>query len=437
MLKDIVLKQKQQKEQLSALLYIERTQEPFAKKWLDSNLIKVVLGPRRAGKSTFSLMLLKDRPFMYFNFDDEVLGSAGGIETNDLMKELHAAYGDVKTLLFDEIQNLPGWELFANRLHREGYNLVLTGSNAHLLSKELATHLTGRHMPVEILPFDFKEFLRAKKFVIDPEYASLPEKRGELLNLMESYLQSGGFPEVAVNNVSPKDYLGVLFDSLLFKDVIKRHRVKFSTQVANLGVHLINNFANLYTVRKIMEMLNLKSATTTEKYINYLEEAYLIFSLLRYSPKSIQRIKSPRKVYVVDTGFVNAKAIQHSPDKGKLMENLVFMELVKRGFNPKQELFYYKTRNDREVDFLVKKGTEVTELIQVCYESISTDVEQRETRALFEASEELSAKGGSASGGKVSKLTVLTCDEKRELKKDGMTVEFKPLWEWLLEKAQN
>ena len=426
MLKDIVSNQKLQKEQLLTLSYIGRAKEPFAKKWLDSNLIKVILGPRRAGKSVFSFMLLKDRPFMYFNFDDEVLSSAGGIATNELMKELHAAYGQVKTVLFDEIQNLAGWELFVNRLHREGYNLVLTGSNAHLLSKELATHLTGRHMPIEILPFDFSEFLRAKKFQISEEYSALPQQRGELLNLMENYLVNGGFPEVAVNNVDPKDYLEVLFDALVFKDVVKRHRVKFSTQVANLGGHLINNFANLYTIRKILEILNLKSASTIEKYIKYLEEAYLIFSLLRYSPKSIQRIKSPRKVYAVDNGFITAKAIQHSPDKGKLMENLVFTELVKRGVKPNRDLFYYKTRNDREIDFVVKNGIDVTELIQVCYESINSDVEQRETKALFEAGGEL----------RVKKLTVLTWDEKRAVEKDGVTIHFKPLWEWLLEETK-
>jgi predicted AAA+ superfamily ATPase len=422
MLKDIVLNQKLQKEQLLAFAYIERTKEPLAKKWLDSNLIKVILGPRRAGKSVFSLVLLMDRPFMYFNFDDEVLSSAGGIETHELMKELHAVYGQIKTVLFDEIQNLSGWELFVNRLHREGYNIVLTGSNAHLLSRELATHLTGRHMPIEILPFDFKEFLKSKKFEINSEYISLPQQKGHLLNLMENYMINGGFPEVSVNNVDPRDYLGVLFDSLLFKDVVKRHKVKFSTQIGNLGSHLINNFASLYTIRKLLEILNLKSASTTEKYIKYLEEAYLVFSLLRYSPKSIQRIKSPRKIYVVDNGFVSAKAVQHSPDKGKLMENLVFTELVKRGIKPNRDLFYYKTRNDREVDFVIKNGAEVTELIQVCYESISVDVEQRETKALLEACGELKAK----------KLIVLTWDEKREFKKDDVVINFVPLWEWLM-----
>lgn len=423
-IKDIVSNQKLQKEGFLSSQYIDRTQEPFAQKWLDSNLIKVVLGPRRSGKSVFSFMLLRDKQFMYFNFDDEVLGSAGGIATDELMKELHAAYGQVKTIFFDEIQNLPNWELFANRLHREGYNLVLTGSNAQLLSKELATHLTGRHMPIEILPFDFNEFLKAKKFEVDPKYGALPQKHGELLNLMDSYLTNGGFPEVAVNNVDPKDYLGVLFDALLFKDVVKRHRVKFSSQVSNLGSHLVNNFANLYTIRKLQEALNLKSTTTIDKYIKYLEEAYLVFSLERYSPKSAQRIKSPRKVYAVDNGFVNAKAVQHSPDKGKLMENLVFMELVKRGNQPNRELFYYKTRNNREVDFVVKKGIEILELVQVCYESISPSAEDREVKALVEASGEL----------KVDEMIVLTWDEERTVEKDGKTIQFKPLWKWLLEK---
>jgi len=427
MLNNIVLKQKLEKEQLLLLPYVTRTKDHFGKKWLGSNLIKVVLGPRRAGKSVYSLMLLKDRPFMYFNFDDEVLASTGGIATDELMKELHAAYGNIKNILFDEIQNLPAWELFVNRLHREGYNLVLTGSNARLLSKELATHLTGRHMPIEILPFDFNEFLQAKKFVVDPEFGGLPQKRGELLHLMEAFLMHGGFPEVVVSNLDPKDYLEVLFDSLLFKDVVKRHKVKFSAQIGNMGSYLINNFANLYSLRKLQDALDLKSITTTEKYTKYLEDAYLIFSLFRYSPKSVQRIKSPKKVYVVDNGFVSAKAIQHSPDKGKLMENLIFTELVKRGVKPNQELFYYKTRNDREVDFVVKKGTEITELIQVCCEAKNPAVEEREVKALVEANNEL----------KTKKMTVLTWDEKREIKKEGNIIKFRPLWEWLLEKNQD
>ena len=422
MLKNIILNQKLEKEESLALQYIERTKDSFGRKWLDSNLIKVVLGPRRAGKSVFSLMLLKDRPFMYFNFDDEILVRAGGISTDELMKELHAVYGKVRTILFDEIQNLPNWELFVNRLHREGYNLVLTGSNARLLSMELATALTGRHMPIELLPFDFKEFLRAKNFQIDQEYGSLPQKRGELLKLLDEYLTDGGFPEVVLGNLDTKDYIEVLFDSVLFKDVVKRHRVKFSVQIGILGSHLINNFASLYSLRKLQGALNLKSVATTEKYTKYLEEAYLIFSLLRYSPKSVQRIKSPRKVYVVDNGFVKAKAIQHSPDKGRLLENLVFTEFVKRGIKPNRELFYYKTQNGREVDFIIKKGVEIVELVQVCYETANQETEQREIKALVEAGGELG----------INNLTILTWDEKKEVKKDNLTINFVPVWERFL-----
>jgi len=423
MIRDTVLKQKQEKERLLPLSYIERAKEKETRKWLSSDLIKVVLGPRRAGKSVFSLMLLKNSPFMYFNFDDEVLAMKDGINTNELMNELHSVYGKIKNILFDEIQNLSGWELFVNRLHREGYNLILTGSNARLLSKELATALTGRHIPIEILPFNFKEFLQAKNFQADSEYGSLPQKHGELLKLMDEYMVSGGFPEIAVNNLDPKGYLETLFDSLLFKDVVKRHRVKLSTQIGNLGSYLANNFSSLYSLRKLQDVLDLKSVTTTEKYTKYLEEAYLIFSLMRYSPKSTQRIKSPKKVYVVDNGFINAKAVQHSPDKGKLMENLVFTELVKKGAKPNSELFYYKTRNAREVDFILKKGIEIVELMQVCYEVKNPEVEQREIRALIEAAQELN----------VSDLTVLTWDEERETEQDGKQIHFKPLWKWLLD----
>ena len=426
MLTDIISRQKEQKEETLLLDYVKRDKDRFAKKWMSSTLIKVVLGPRRAGKSIFSLMLLKDKPFMYFNFDDEVVASLGTIDTYELMKDLHALYGrDVKTILFDEIQNLPRWELFANRLHREGYNLVLTGSSANLLSMELATHLTGRHIPIEILPFNFKEFLRAKKFEIHPQYGAHAQHRAELLNLVEEYLTRGGFPELVVSNVDFNDYLNVLYDSFLFKDVVKRHKVKFSSQIGHLGSYLINNFSSLYSLRKLQDILDLKSITTTEKYTSFLEEAYVVFSLLRYSPKAVERIKSPKKVYAVDNGLVVAKAIRHSPDKGKLMENLVFTELVKRGVQPNRGVFYYKTKNNREVDFIIKQSLEILELIQVCYDISSPETEEREVKALVEASEEL----------KVKKLTVLTWDDKREVKKDGKTIHFKPLWEWLTEKS--
>jgi uncharacterized protein len=441
LLKTIVSKQRVEKEILLNLSYIERTKTEQCKKWVASTLIKVVLGPRRAGKSVFSLMLLKDQDFAYFNFDDPALVGEK-LDLYELMDELHALYGDTKYVLFDEIQNLPGWELFVNRLHRQSYNVVLTGSNANLLSMELATHLTGRHFPIEILPFNFSEFLRAKNFIIGPGLESLPQKlarrsldaggRDELLKLMDEYLANGGFPEVVLKNQQPLGYLDVLFDAVLFKDVVKRHKVRFSEQIDQLGSYLINNISGRYSARRLANILKFKSDVTLERYLSYLTEAYVLFSLSSYSVKAGERFKSPKKIYVVDNGFMSAKAIQHSPDKGKLVENLVFTELVKRGVKPNRELFYYKTRNDREVDFVVKKGIEVTELMQVCYDMTNPDVERRETKALFEAGDELSV-----SGGKVLKLIVLTWNEKREIKKGSNVIQLIPLWEWLLERAQD
>ncbi|MBI2410838.1 MAG: ATP-binding protein [Candidatus Kerfeldbacteria bacterium] len=419
LLKEVIAKQSQEKEALARMEYVERTKTAKAIEWMSSPLVKVVLGPRRAGKSVFSLMLLKGKPFLYFNFDDPVLVGEK-LDLYELIDELHNFYGDTIFVLFDEIQNLRGWELFANRLHRQGYNLVLTGSNANLLSMELATHLTGRHLPIEILPFDFQEFLKAKNF-------SQFDQKPELLKLLEQYMAFGGFPEVVIKNQHqhPRGYLDVLFDALLFKDVVKRHKVRFAEQIDQLGSYLINNISCQYSFRKLANVLKFKSDVTLEKYLTYLEEAYIVFSLSGFSAKAGERLRSPKKIYTVDNGFIASKAVQHSPDNGKLMENLVFTELVKKGFEPNRELFYYKTRNGREVDFAIRNGYQTSELIQVCYDLRDPDVEQRETKALIEAGEEL----------KVSKLSVLTWDEEQETEKDGKTIQFKPLWKWLLDKT--
>jgi predicted AAA+ superfamily ATPase len=415
LIKEVIAKQSQEKESLSRLEYVNRTKAVKGPEWMSSSLIKVVLGPRRAGKSVFSLMLLKGKSFLYFNFDDPALVGEK-LDLYELVDELHKFYGETKFVLFDEIQNLKGWELFANRLHRQGYNLVLTGSNANLLSMELATHLTGRHLPIEILPFDFQEFLKAKNF-------SNLDQKPELLKLLEQYMTFGGFPEVVTKNQHPRGYLDVLFDSLLFKDVVKRHKVRFSEQIDQLGSYLINNVSNQYSFRKLANILKFKSDVTLERYLKYLEEAYIIFSLSGFSAKAGERLRSPKKIYTVDNGFVASKAVQHSSDNGKLMENLVFTEFVKRGFEPNRELFYYKTRNGREVDFAIMNGHEISKLIQVCYDVRSSDVEQREVKSLIEAGDEL----------KVDNLTVLTWDDEREVEKNGKIVKFKPLWKWLLE----
>lgn len=422
MIKDMILRQKYEKEKIVKGNYVERKERSTAKKWLESDLIKVITGPRRAGKSVFAFMLLKESPFMYFNFDDESIRLRNEFNTDELIKSLHEVYGQSKIVLFDEIQNLPQWELFVNRLQRQGYNLIITGSNSKLLSKELSTALTGRHIPIEILPFNFREFLSAQHFDFKEEFLQIPQKKGELLRLAEEYLLTGGFPEIVTKDLELKEYLRTLFDSIILNDVVQRYRVKYTSEISNIGTFLVNNFASLLSFRKIQNALSLRSITTTKKYINYLEESYIFFELSQFSTKAIERMKSPRKMYIVDNGYITAKSVRTSFDRGKLLENLVFIELVKQKKEPNSDFFYYKTRNGREVDFVIRENLHISELIQVSYDTSNIETTQREIKSLIEAQEELNAQ----------ELEVITWDEEKEIEKNGKTITFKPILKWLL-----
>ncbi|PIT95017.1 ATPase [Candidatus Falkowbacteria bacterium CG10_big_fil_rev_8_21_14_0_10_39_9] len=418
--KEILIKQKKELEYLLKKPYIPRQKMVEAKSFLDSDLVKVVIGPRRAGKSIFTAHLFKDKLPAYVNFDDESLVKLE--DYDELIKELHSLYGQNKYLLFDEIQNLPNWELFINRLHREGYNLLLTGSNAKLLSQELATSLTGRHVPIEILPFNFKEYLKAKEFEYQENEMVLPEKKGILLNLLIDYMTNGGFPELVVKGLEPRGYLDTLLDSLIFKDIVKRHKLRLSEKIYDLELYFLNNFTAEFSYQKVSRLLGFSSVATLEKFVKYLEEAYLVYTLTRYSYKTGERLSSPKKAYLVDNGYISAKAVQYSPNNGKLMENLVFSELLKMGYQPNHSLFYYRTKNNKEVDFILREGLKVKTLIQAAYDLNGPDTEAREIKALIEAGGEL----------KCNNLIVLTWDDEKIVEVNEQKIVFMPLWKWLI-----
>lgn len=419
MIKDIILEQKTSKDALLKETYIPRYQTTELEKILDNNLIKVILGPRRAGKSFFATHIFKPLEAAYINFDDENLLKVENYD--EIIKNALEIYGQTKYLLLDEIQNIPQWELLVNRLHRNGYNLLITGSNSKLLSKEFATHLTGRHLPLELLPFRFKEFLTYKDFTENIKEIMTTEKKAELLGHLDFFMKNGGFPELVIHELKPETYLTPFIESLLFKDVIKRYKLRKADQIYHLETYLINNVSKEFTYERLAHKLGIASWATVVKYMAYLEEAYLLVILSRYSHKTAERLKSPKKVYMIDNGLITSTAVQISKDNGRLMENLVFTELLKKGLRPNLELFYYKTRNDKEIDFVIKKGTAVSELIQVVYDISDSDVSDREIKALLEAKEELHAE----------KLTILTWDEKKHINKNGAVIEFIPLWEWL------
>jgi len=423
MIKETVLQHKAEKERFisESKKYIIREKFPYAEKFLNENIIKVITGPRRAGKSVFCMLLLKDKEFAYLNFDDENLVKIKNYD--ELIKVLYEVYPNAKYFLFDEIQNLDKWELFVNKLHRRNFNLIITGSNAKLLETEISSVLTGRYVSINVFPFSFREFLKAKNFELDNKEISLPEVKGKILNFLSEYITTGGFPEVVVKNLDTKTYLETLFDAILLKDVVKRYKVRFVPQIYDLATYLLSNFSSEFSFTKIRKILGFSSTNTVEKYIQYLEESYLLFILNRFSFKLKEQIKAPKKVYVADSGFILAKSFQFSNNTGKLIENVVFCELLRRNYKPNIDIFYYKTKNGKEVDFVLKQATKINKLIQVCYNISDTNTKEREIKSLLTASQELNC----------DSLEIISWDYEAEEKHKGKTIKFIPLWKWLLE----
>ncbi len=402
MLRDILEEHKLEKQRLLSSS-IERAKLPLARKDLQLDLVKVITGPRRAGKSIFSHLLLQGKNYAYVNFDDDKLVDLK--DTDELMKAVLEVYSKPDYIFFDEIQNLANWELFVNKLHRRGFNLILTGSNSNLLSRELASSLTGRHVAFEILPLSFAE---AKPFCN-----------------IHDYIKRGGFPEVVLKGYDAKDYLSVLADSILLKDVVKRYNLRFSQKLVDLFVYLAGNFASPVSFNKLKNILGFNSIHTVQNYLQYLNDAYLIFCLNRYSTKVKEQINAPKKIYLVDNGFIEAKAFQVSKNWGKLIENLVFIELMNRGFKPNESLFYYQSTNQKETDFVLREGTKVIELIQVSYDINDPDTYKRETKAIIEAANEL----------KCSNLILINMDKTAEVQIADSKIKFIKLEDWLLKEA--
>jgi len=413
-MREVVLSQKLERDALLARSSITRDGLDAARESLASGLIKVVTGPRRAGKSVFALQMLQGRDFAYVNFDDERL--AGLKDFDDLLLALGQVYGATRTLFFDEIQNIAGWELFVNRLHRQGCNLILTGSNAHLLGRELATHLTGRYREFRLFPFSFPEYLRARGFVLD-QRLTLKERQGVLLHHLDAYMHNGGFPETVLGGVDIGNYLATLFESVLLKDVVRRYNVRYSGRLLELGRYMMANHAREYTFGSIGKALGFGSIHTLENYIGYLAEAFLLFSVNRFSYKARQRIQAPRKVYACDPGFVSSVGFRGGADSGRLLESLVAIELARRG----EEFFTYKEPNGKEVDFAVRQAGRTRELIQVCYDLSDPKTRKREVAGLLRAAEELDC----------GNLMVLTWNEEGEISAQGRGIKLLPAWKWL------
>ena len=381
-MKTTILNQRAERDELLSRPYQQRHTKYDADELLQNPLIKLITGPRRVGKSVFALLMLQGKNFAYLNFDDNQL-----LEKWDedlAMSALDDVYPDYDFMLLDEIQNLPDWDLWVSKLYRRGKNLIITGSNANMLSSEMATVLTGRYLQIEMLPFSLEETMRWKNISPDRE-----EQATQAIVLADDYMRNGGYPETIPARSITKSYLSTLFDSILLKDVAQRHNVRNTTDLYNLATYLLSNFCNPISANELAGELSMSSVATTKKFCDYLNEPYLFFYLPRFNNKLKLMNKAPKKAYVVDNGFVQSTAFNLSENLGRLLENQVFVELLRRGYIPGQTLFYYRTRNDKEIDFVTRKGTKVEQLIQVCYDMTSEKTRKRELDALVEAAEEL------------------------------------------------
>ena len=418
--KKIIVEQKQEISRILRKSFVEREKEALLRESLSDDLIKIVTGVRRSGKSSLIHRVLKDKRYGYLNFDDERLRKVEVDKLDSILEILHEVEGDISILFFDEIQNVKGWELFVSRLRRQGYTIFVTGSNSKLLSRELATHLTGRHFSLELYPFSFKEHLRFKEIGIEQDDLITTKGRAKLQNELEEYLNKGGFPE-SLSVAQPQTYLRELYTKIILQDIVGRYNLKHKETLKDIAHYLLGNFATRQTYHKIRNVFEISSVHTIKNYLGYLEEAYLIFQLIGFSAKQKESLRGPKKIYGIDQGLIRAVESGMSENIGRFIENLVFIELKRRDKN----VFYYMDYSGWEVDFVLKKGSKITNLIQVVYNLNNVELRNREFRSLLKSSNKFNC----------DKLQVVVYYGERENKIiKGKKIEIIPLLDWLLDK---
>jgi predicted AAA+ superfamily ATPase len=368
---------------------------------LDTHAL-IISGVRRCGKSTILMQLLKQRtqPVLYLNFDD--LRIYGFVLKDFQLLDKIIEYNKSEVLFFDEIQVVEGWELYIRQKLDEGFRVFVTGSNATMLSRELGTKLTGRHITKELFPFSYREFLQFKNL----------EHNAKSL---QKYMKTGGFPQfVKTNNT---DILLELFTDILNRDIIVRYGIRDAAALKRLAVYLVSNTGNLVTAGKLQQPLSIKSSATILEYFSFLEDTYLLSFMPKFSYSLKVQAVNPRKVYVVDTGLLQVASNSFTDNKGLILENLVFNELRRQ-----TKHLYYFNENGSECDFVVMKNEKLQQVIQVCYE-MTTENSEREINGLNSAMDFFKTDNG----------VILTFNQHDAYMHNGKRVEIMPVWEWLKE----
>jgi len=395
------------KEILKLVIYEQRAQNtdlgvirPIDRQLLDCPEILVITGLRRCGKSVL-LRQIQDRMSekdYYINFDDERLINFTVEDFQMLTEVFMEEFGLQKTYYLDEIQNIVGWERFVSRLYGQGCKVFVTGSNAHLLSRELGTFLTGRHVTKELFPFSFSEYLELQHYTVNKTELHTTQGKIAIFEQVDKYLKTGGLPQYIL---FPNDnYLISLYHDILYKDVIVRNRITNEKPIKEMLYYLASNATHRYTYNSVSKIINLKSSDTVKSYLDYLEATYLIQQLNKFDYSLGVQLKSPKKIYFIDNAFIGKIGFNATENVGNLLENAVFIELSRRGKN----LFYHS--NGHECDFIIRQGVKIVEAIQVTL-SIQNDrtTREREIQGLISAMETYQLKEG----------TIITLNENEEI----------------------
>lgn len=354
---------------------------------LNSPLAQVVIGVRRSGKSTLCSKVMQESglPFGYINFDDDRLGKLTVDAFDTLLRALYQLNGDFNHLFLDEVQNIEGWELFVNRMLRQGMHMLITGSNANLLSGELATHLTGRYHQIELMPFSFQEYCSCKDVNTSSYTTKAIALRDKALN---DYLFAGGFPELLLlSEAEQGDYVRSLVQTIVEKDIAKRYKLRYAQTLMDVANQVLDEFSQEHSFATVQKKHNLKSPNTAKKYLQYLQNAYLVLALPRFSLKSSER-RSVHKYYAIDPAMIAKRDDALMTESlGLRLENMVAVELKRRAAIDEQ-IYYFRKVREYEVDFVRVKGTQVQELIQVTYDFTlpRTKLYNREVGNLVKAS---------------------------------------------------
>ncbi|MEW5897018.1 MAG: ATP-binding protein [Nanoarchaeota archaeon] len=407
-------------EQRGAILQkplgVERTILNFIGKKAKLPHVVVLTGLRRSGKSTLLRQLMKkhyaDQDFYYISFEDERLFNFKAEDFNILYETLVELFGEKKTFFIDEIQNITNFESFVRRFYDNGFKFFITGSSAKLLSKEIGTKLTGRHVDIVVKPFSFEEFFIFKNFKLEKQAVFKTTTRAELKKHFAEFLINGGMPEYV--QYRDPEILTRVYEDIVIKDIVARYKVDNVKELKELYQYLITTVTQRFSYNSLKKFIKINSANTIKKYIDYLEETYFISQVNKFDYSLKKQIINDKKVYIVDNGFIPKISLKFTKDDGWLLENLVFTTLKNSG-----DVFYYSEKF--ECDFVVTADKKVKEVVQVCWNLTQTNRE-RELNGLLEAM------------GKFELTTglILTSDQEEEIEVDKKKIIVKPVWKWLL-----